>query len=69
MHISDAAFGIHDAIHGHASQFEKIHFLAVRPRNTMIWIGQADKGQVFFSPIFLESVHVVGTDSQDLRVP
>jgi len=39
MYISDAAFGIHDAIQGHASELEKIHFLAICPRDNVIEVG------------------------------
>lgn len=67
MYISDAAFDIHDAIQGHASKLEKIHLLAIFLRDNVIEVGQADKWDVFFFPIFLERVHVIRADSQYLR--
>jgi len=67
MYISDAAYDIDDAIQRQTSELEKIHLLAIFLRDNVIKVGQADKWDVFFFPIFLERVHVIRADSQYLR--
>jgi len=69
MHITDAPIFIHDAIERHAPKFEKIDFLAVLPRNLMIWIGQTDIGDIFLCPIAFKGIARIGTDSYDLHTP
>ena len=64
--ITDIAFAVHDTVQRHATQLKKIHFLLVYSRNTTIFIGQPNKGNLFIRPILFECWRYIGADRQNL---
>ena len=66
MHVADVAVRIHNAIQRHTPKLEKIDFLLVRLCNKMIWIGQSDKRNIFFCPIFFELRQSIWPDGKNL---
>ena len=65
MYITYVARSVHNAIQGHASQFEKIHFLLVHFRNRMFGVRQTDERNFFICPILLERHHRVRSQRED----
>jgi hypothetical protein len=66
MNITDIAVHIHDAIHGHAAELEKVDLLLVHPRNSVFGVRQADERNIFLCPILLEGFQSIRTDCHDL---
>lgn len=69
LSIADIAFGIHNAVQGHASQLEEIHFLPVDQGNPVLGIGYADEWDPFIAPVLLERRGWVRTDRQNFHTP
>ncbi len=54
VNITKQALFVDDHLGRLAAEFEEFHFLPVTFQNCMIFIGQADEGQVIFYPVFFK---------------
>jgi len=62
MDIPDQAFFVNDHLGWHASQLEQVDLLAVTPENSGLRVGQSDKWQRIFLPVFAEGCLVFRPD-------
>ena len=61
MNIADIPFGINDAIHGHAPEFEEIDFLPIHLRDAMVGIRHSNERNMLSLPIALKWLRGIGT--------
>lgn len=53
----------------HAAKFEQVDFLTVKSEHAGLWIRQANKGQIVFTPIGLKCLRIFWSDHQNLSLP
>lgn len=66
MRETNHALAIDDRHEWHAPQLEEIHLLLVAPRDPVVGVGKANKGDLLSAPVHSESPWPVGTDCQNL---
>lgn len=69
MDITNGTLQVDDAIQGHSSQFEEIHFLTIELCDMMLRVGQAAEGKFLAHPKSLEGICRVGPDCKNLYAP